>query len=185
MHCKNCGVSLNDKDKFCNNCGMPITSENVQVNKNTNKVTEYFKDNNQHIQSSFDEQFIKTYIGAKADKMYESVKNGGINIWSILFGIVYFAYRKMYLVSILTVIIANIINYLIPYIGNYIGMFVGLMFCPLYKWDITRKLRQIKKENPTATETQLLELAKNKGGTSIVGAIMFFAIYFIMIILFI
>lgn len=40
-------------------------------------------------------------------------------------------------------------------------MIIGLMFCPLYKWDITRKLRKVKNENPTANETQLLEIIRN------------------------
>ncbi len=172
MYCKNCGANLSVDDKFCKNCETSINSRNIQDNKSNNQV----------VQTDFDETFIKAYIGAKADKMYESVKNGGINIWSIIFGIGYFAYRKMYLVSILIVIIGGIISYIFPFIGSFVGMIIGFMFCPLYKWDITRKLRNIKNENPTANETQLLEIAKNRGGTSIAGAIMFFVIYFIIII---
>lgn len=182
MYCKNCGANLNNDDKFCKNCGTSINLGNIQDNKNNNESTGYHENNNQVVQSDFNETFIKAYIGDKADKMYESVKNGGINIWSIIFGIGYFAYRKMYLVSVLIVIIGGIVSYIIPFVGSYAGMIIGLMFCPLYKWDITRKLRKIKNENPTANETQLLEIAENKGGTSVVGAIMFFVIYFIIIL---
>ena len=46
------------------------------------------------------------------------------------------------------------------------------MFCPLYKWDITRKLRKIKEDNPNANEEQLLDIAKNKGGTDNITAIL-------------
>lgn len=135
-----------------------------------------------HKNIKFDEIFIKSYIGNKADKMYESVKKGGINIWAIIFGVGYFAYRKMYLISIIIVILGNTIGYLMPSISGYIDTFIGLMFCPLYKWDITRKLRKIKRENPSADENQLLLMAQNKGGTSIIGAILFFIIYLLLIL---
>ena len=42
-----------------------------------------------------------------------------------------------------------------------------------------KKLREIKKDNPTANEDQLLLIAHNKGGTSIISAILFLIIYFI------
>ena len=90
----------------------------------------------------------------------------------------------MYLVSSIIVVLASIVSYLVPSIASYIGTFIGLMFCPIYKWDITRKLRKIKKDNPAADENQLLEIAKNKGGTSIVGAVLFLAVY-VLVILFI
>lgn len=171
MFCKKCGTKLSDDAKFCANCGVKIQEENSE--QMTNNV-----EGEQGQKENFDEKLIKAYIGNKADKMYNSVKNGGFNIWGFLFGIIYFVYRKMYLVSILTIIISYIIGYIIPSIGNYVGVIIGLMFCPLYKWDITRKLRKIKQENPNTSEEQLLNLAKNKGGTSIIGAVVFFVVYF-------
>ncbi len=183
MFCKNCGSSLNKNDKYCNICGSQVeTINNIQ-----NDYVEKSQINNNN---DFDEKFIKSYIGNKADKMYDSIKKGGINIWAILFGIGYFAYRKMYLISVIILILGNIVGYLVPSISGYIGTFIGLMFCPIYKWDITRKLRKIKNDNLNADETQLLSIAQNKGGTSIIGAITFLVIYsliilFILFILFI
>ena len=174
MYCKKCGSMLNENDKYCNACGSRTeTTNNIQ--------NDYVENSNISNNNDFDERFIKSYIGNKADKMYDSIKKGGINIWAILFSIGYFAYRKMYLISVVIVILADIVGYLLPSISGYIGMFIGLMFCPIYKWDITRKLRKIKKENPNADETQLLSIAQNKGGTSIIGAIAFFVIYFLVI----
>ena len=180
MYCRNCGTNLSVNDKFCQNCGTLINSTEIQDNKNINGATSYLENNNQATQRDFNEEFIKAYIGVKADKMYESIKKGGINLWSMIFGLGYFFYRKMYLVSVLIIVIETIIGFIIPSIVRYVGLAIGLLFCPLYKWDITRKLRKIKNENPTATENQLLEIAKNKGGTSIVGAILFFVIIFIL-----
>lgn len=131
---------------------------------------------------NFDEKFIKAYMGSKADKMYKDVKDGGINLFGILFGVGYFAYRKMYLISIIAIIITNILTYINPQVGSYLGILLGFMFCPLYKLDITRKLRKIKKENGNATEDELLNIAKNKGGTSLIGAIIFFIIYFVLVL---
>ena len=175
VYCKNCGSMLNENDKYCNVCGSQVEiTNNIQ-----NDCVENPNINNNN---DFDERFIKSYIGNKADKMYDSIKKGGINIWAILFGIGYFAYRKMYLISVVIVILGDIVGYLLPSISGYIGTFIGLMFCPIYKWDITRKLRKIKKDNPNADETQLLSMAQNKGGTSIIGAIAFFVIYFLIIL---
>lgn len=176
MFCKKCGTKLVDDAEFCTNCGV-----NIQE-RNSENLTNNIEDE-QSQKVNFDEELIKAYIGNKADKMYNSVKNGGFNIWGFLFGIGYFAYRKMYLVSIAIIIISDIIAYIIPSVGNYVGAIIGLMFCPLYKWDITRKLRKIKQENPNASEEQLLNLAKNKGGTSIIGAVAFFVVYFLVLLL--
>lgn len=175
MFCKKCGIDLPNNAVFCPNCGINLQEKNSE--QITNNI-----DEKQNSIVDFDEQFIKAYIGNKADKMYSSVKNGGFNIWGFLFGIGYFAYRKMYLISILIIIISDIVACIIPNVGNYVGTLIGLAFCPLYKWDITRKLRKIKQENPNANEEQLLYLAKNKGGTSIFGAIVFFAVYFLILV---
>jgi len=148
--------------------------------KKNNKIKEINKDKTE----TFDKRYIKAYIGDKADVMYDSIKNGGVNIWALLFGIFYFAYRKMYLISIIIIILSGITSILAPSIDSYIGTIIGLMFCPLYKWDITRKLRKIKKNNLNVTEEELISLAKNKGGTSIASAIIFL-ISFILIVVFI
>lgn len=174
MYCKKCGVKLSTDSEFCINCNASVQETNQeQMTNNT--------ENEQCQEEKFDEEFIKSYIGKKADKMYNSIKNGGFNIWGFLFGIGYFAYRKMYLVSIIILIISTMIASIIPGLGNYVGIIFGLMFCPLYKWDITRKLKKIKTKNSNADKEQLLNLAKNKGGTSIVGAIIFLLFYFLIL----
>lgn len=132
---------------------------------------------------SLDERLVKAYIGNKADKMYSSIKNGGINIFGILFGVFYYAYRKMYLVSIIIAIIAQLLG-LIPAFNNYsniISWVIGFCFCPLYKWDITRKLRKIKSENVNAPEEELISIASKNGGTSIVGLIVFIIAFMILV----
>jgi len=178
MFCKKCGTKLSDDAKFCVKCGVGIERNNTENMKES--VSNFEQEKIQ--KTDFDERFVKAYIGNKADKMYDSVKNGGFNIWGFLFGVGYFAYRKMYLISVAFIIICDLIALLIPKIGNYVGMIIGIMFYPLYKWDITRKLRKIKKDNPNANEGQLLYVAKNKGGTSAIGAITFYVVYILIIV---
>ena len=160
MICKKCNCSFEENVKFCPNCGVLMEFEN-----NIN----------------FDEKFIKAYIGKKADNMYDSVKNGGISMWALLFGLLYYSYRKMYLVLFISILISILIAIFVPSIGWFFGNFIGLMFCPLYKWDITRKLRKIKNENPGISEDKLIEIAKSKGGTSLVSALLFGIIYVILL----
>ena len=177
MYCKNCGATLKESDHYRNVCGSVVESNNSN-DSNQFQGNNIPKNNEFNNSVTFDEKFIKAYIGKNADKMYDSVKKGGINIWAILFGIAYFAYRKMYLISIIIAILIQCSVYLIPS-GSYISTLIGIFFCPIYKWHITKKLREIKKDNPTANEDQLLLIAHNKGGTSIISAILFLIIYFI------
>lgn len=181
MHCQNCGQKVEANSKFCSNCGCQIKN-----NVNNNKVTkEHFNiEKAQTNTDNFDERFIKSYMGKNADQIYEKIMNGGINIWAILFGISYFVYRKMYFVSGILLLIVSIVIFGIPYTLSYVLLLIGLMFYSLYKWDITRKLRKIKKENKDKNEQQLIEIAKSKGGTSILGVIVFLIIYIIIFVLF-
>ena len=60
MYCKNCGSMLNENDKYCNVCGSQVEiTNNIQ-----NDCVENPNINNNN---DFDERFIKSYIGNKAD----------------------------------------------------------------------------------------------------------------------
>ncbi len=133
-------------------------------------------------EQSFDEKFIYAYMGNGADKIYLNVKNGGFNIWAILFGICYYVYRKMYLVTVIMIAIQIGISLVFSELNSIVGICVGFMFCPLYKWDITRKLRKIKQENLGKSEEELLLLAKKKGGTSIASVFILVGGYLILLL---
>lgn len=134
--------------------------------------------------NDFDKKLIKAYIGPNADKMYNEILNNKINIWGGLFGDIYFAYRKLYLLGIVLFTLLVIGSYFaeistfnvaVKVVANVIilGLLIicSLGFPSIYKNNITKKLRRIKEENPNATEEELLMIAKQKGGTSIVGLV--------------
>lgn len=170
MLCKKCGVDNTIDAKFCSQCGYDLK------NNSNNFESEGFKN-----KSEFDEQFIKAYMGRKADDIYDSVKNNGINLWALLFGLLYYSYRKMYLILFISILTSILIAIFIPNISWFVGNFIGLIFCPLYKWDITRKLRKIKAENPGASEDKLIEIAQSKGGTSLLSALLLGTIYILLL----
>lgn len=113
-----------------------------------------------------DEELIKTWIGEKQEIMYPKMnQTGSCSGWTLLFGVYYLIYRKMYLVAL----IAWLINMVIIYMGNPIAsiakwLLYGFLFYPIYKWDIKRKINSYKCQNHT--DEEINEFVKQKGGTS-------------------
>lgn len=171
MFCKMCGKEVADSVKFCTNCGATIDeSEVVNAEIITNDLNQVPTENFENQSNTdLDERLMQAFIGKEADKMYDKVKNGGLSIWGILFGIEYFVYRKMYLVTLLIVLVNTLLNYISPSVSNLVTYFSGWLFYPIYKWDIMRKIKSIKSNNPNASEEELINIAKSKGGTSLFG----------------
>ena len=69
------------------------------------------------------------------------------------------------------------------HVSLFFGFIFGLAFYPLYKWDITRKLRKIKDENVNASNEELISIVSKKGGISSKGLIIFLIVYIIFIYL--
>lgn len=126
---------------------------------------------------------VKKFIGKNADVIYSKMeKKGSFNIFCMLFSFIYFIYRKMYLIGL--------ISYLIQWlVGNYVkNIFVsiicmimcGFIFYPLYKIHITRKINKIKEK--ATTEEEINNMCIKKGGTSILSAIIIPLILIIILI---
>lgn len=113
-----------------------------------------------------EEELIKTWIGEKQEIMYPKMnQSGSCSGWTLLFGIYYLIYRKMYLVAL----IAWLIDMVIVYMGNPIASIAkwivyGFTFYPVYKWDIKRKINSYRYQNHT--EEEIKEYVKQQGGTS-------------------
>lgn len=128
---------------------------------------------------------IKEYIGKNADKIIDEKYNWLAAILGQAFGPVWFFYRKSYLLGFAFILISLVIGIIAVAIkieeASYV-MFVIYLFSAnkLYLWDVRRKINKICKRS-YLSEEELIEKVREKGGTSIVAAI----IYSVLLILFI
>ena len=173
---------------------------NNQFNDNSqNLVNNQFESNMQNSNNVFmdessnsygsnnDEEFKRTWMG----NLYDKANKRRFSIPSFFFGGIYFLYRKLYLFGFIfmlvscitpiigmnmiltnlsnpsTMILLSIFITLLPIIINII---YGFAFYPLYKNNINQKLNKYK--NEVQSPTQLIDLAKQKGGTSILFVIL-------------
>lgn len=116
---------------------------------------------------------IKKFIGKNADVIYNKMeKKGSFNIFCMLFSFLYFFYRKMYLIGLLSFIIQSIIaNYVKNFFVSILCMItLGFIFYPLYKIHVTKKINKIKEKATTVEEIN--NMCIKKGGTSILLIIM-------------
>lgn len=119
------------------------------------------------------EILVKAYIGNNADQIYDDMYvNSKFVWWCILFGPFYFAYRKMYLITFLSLLAIGVIPAIIP-IGAPLFIIWPLVASPLYKLDIDRKIKEIREENPNQSTEDLANIAREKGGTSVLAGILF------------
>ena len=153
--------------------------DNSQFNSNQTAQNTYGSNN--------DEEFKKSWMG----KLYDKANHRKFSIPAFFFGGLYYLYRKLYLFGFVFLLISCII----PIIGMYaisssltsiptntlsssnssfkvpillttvLNIIYAFAFYPLYKSNINKKLAKYK--NETQNPAQLLDTAKQKGGTSI------------------
>ena len=123
-------------------------------------------------------------------KLYDKANRRKFSIPAFFFGGLYYLYRKLYIFGFIFVIISCIIpilginmmsssllnatnfsasNLLMPALLTFIlplviNIIYGFAFYPLYKSKVNKKLEKYK--NEAQSPTQLLDLARQKGGTS-------------------
>lgn len=168
---------INDNSTYVNPYDSKVPENNLDLNN-------YIEDHNSVNSSNIDDEMLKAFLGPDYDNMIDNLRNGGINIYAIFFGLQYFAYRKMYLVCFLILIISVISNFFIRGFASFIGNFIGFAFYPIYKMDIERKLEQIKSNNPNASSKELISLAAQEGGTSYSFLLFIFLIYLLLFFFF-
>ena len=163
MFCQNCGNQVPEGDAFCRNCGSQLNNTNV---------------GNNAFSSVEEEELLRAYIGNNYDKF----NSDGFNIWALLFPSIYTLYRKCYLYFLFLLLIP-----LVPMIG-IIGVLVYIIVlaCKFNEWYLKKAkedVRNIKIGNPNASTEELKLIASKKGGTSLVGPIVYLVVLFIIIAL--
>ena len=126
------------------------------------------------------EELIRVWIGKKQDAMYQKMGQSDFNIWAFLFNWAYFAYRKMYLWAIGIFAIMSALGYIFNTLLKlqlvfgviYIicGLITGALFYKIYYWHIDKKLKKYEENGSEYDEA--FNIAKKKGGTSILAPLL-------------
>ena len=144
-------VQANTQDNSINiNQNNPDTNGQVYENK---------------AEQSADEELIEAYVGTKYDKF----KNGKFNIWALLFGPIYLAYRKMFWYGVGLCVVETILTNVIK-IGFLFGLVLRIVLAlfvnKFYLQDASKKVDKIKSENANVSKDALLMASKLSGGIS-------------------
>ena len=186
----NMGMGMNDPMNPNMGMGMndPMNPNMGMDNgQNFNGYQDMSGDNSQgnNDYSGGDEQFVKNWMG----KLYEKAQNKKFNWCAAFFRGAYLLYRKMYVTGIIVFILEAVLEvmaclimtknpiagagiFALVSIGLFIGM--GLGFYRLYKNFINGKLNSYRSQ--TADENQLMEIANQKGGTSVIAVVLYYLI---------
>lgn len=179
MYCRKCGNKLGNGERFCTRCGTKVEENAIN---NTPQMFIY-NDINKNINNSIsDGELIRAYIGSKESKMYyKAISKKGFNIWAYLFGGLYYAYRKLFIASLIIITINILIIYVLKL--NYLLAFVNILYASLfykiYGSHIEKQVDKIKKENPNSTGDELIRKCSKKGGISILFPIVILIISFV------
>ena len=149
-----------------------IENNGEPQNFNNNQMNSFGNDN--------DEDFKKIWM----DKLYEKANTKKFSIPAFFFGSLYYLYRKLYLPGFVFLLISCLIPIIglsliptlpvAPLIATLIALIMqiiyGFAFYPLYKSHINGKLA--KSKNEVQSPNQLLDIAKNKGGKSVLFVVL-------------
>lgn len=142
-------------------------------------------------EKNIEDKMIDEYIGQDAIV----VKTKGVNWISAVIGQaigpVWFFYKRAHLLGFFFIFVSFVIGNLASKINfeqaSYVMFFIYLFVTnKLYLWDVKRKVRKIIEKNPMVSDTELLEIARQKGKESILAVIVYivlFILYFFLIMM--
>ena len=116
---------------------------------------------------SGDEQYLYNYVGPS----YQNIKNKKFSFSTLLFGPLYFLYRKLFYYALVWIFLLIITYYYIPeyfqiiYIA--INIFLATKFSTIYLNKVEQSVDKIKHQSLERTSKELLDKCKKKGGTLI------------------
>ena len=138
-----------------------IVNNNVQSNANN---TETFNINNNT--SNENDDLINAFIGDKADK----IRNDSLSLWTLLFGDIYFLYRKMWLYAFIWMVIQSIASICLSTLGSLISLVLNVVlafkFRDIYLHFVSKKVEKIKLNNANKSHDEIKSICAKKGGTS-------------------
>ena len=137
-----------------------------------------------------EDRLVAEFIGTDADKITNSNVNWSAAILGQSIGPVWFFYRKSFLIGFAFIILTLIVGKIASAMGiskaYYIMFFIYLFTAnKIFLWDVRKKVQKIMRENGNASEEQLVQIVREKGGTSTIAAVIYtIAIIAVIVILF-
>lgn len=179
MYCRKCGSKMGDSERFCTRCGAKVEIDDI--NQQAPPMFMY-NDINKSVESGIsDGELIRAYIGSKENKMYyKTISKSIFNVWAYLFGVLYYAYRKLYIEAIIILIVNLIIVYVLKlnYLMAFFNILYSAIFYTVYEKHIERKIDKIKKKYPNATKDELIKKCSKKGGVNILWPLLIIIVLF-------
>lgn len=165
MNCPKCGNFVNAGEKFCGKCGCAMEPGNQPAS----------------VETGNDEELLRAYVGKNYDKIVKSP----ISICSLLFGLFYVLYRKMWLLGVMWFLLMFVANLFLPNFASLIvvvlNIAVAVMFHNLYLSNAKDEVRKIKQTSPGITPEVLKEACAKKGGTSMPALIIAIVVYALLV----
>lgn len=154
---------LSNKDETQTDSSLTCINNTLEVPNLFNKY-ELDSNINQDSQKDIDEELTKAYIGKNESK----IKRKGGTILPILFGPVYYFYRKLYVEGLIWLGIILIGEFLINNSVIYIlsSLIAGFIFRILYLNNVKRNVAKIKEENSDKSIEELKSICSKRGGTN-------------------
>lgn len=184
-YCFRCGTKVEENTQFCPHCGANIKEELNRYNYVPNKE----KENQEKIFSSHEDQYqyslnysygksddlVEGYVG----KNYEKIKNSHFSITTLLFGPIYFLYRKLYLYSFIWFFVEAILLPTNIITAIIIRVLLAIGFSTIYLATVKKRVENLRLLNQNINRDLLINRCKIKGGTN--KAILFIILFIIII----
>ncbi len=175
----------------------PQQFDNSEFNaQQSNNNSNYNETNNEDNSGDYTLDFVKSWMGDLYDKTHSKKFNFG----AAILGPAYFFYRKLIvpgiLTSLITLIISGIATFLlstskdlnsvllicggVAIVSLILAVIYGFVFYPVYRNYVRKQLNTYKKEIPNTN--QLINFARQHGGTSMVGVIVYYVVYFVVLL---
>ena len=128
-------------------------------------------------ENKVEEKLVAEYIGKDAENIMGENMNWSSAIAGQAIGPIWFFYRKAYLLGFAFLVISYLVGMLASAMeleeASYIMFIIYLAATnKVYLWDVRRKVKKIMSDS-YMSEEQMLELARKKGGTSALAAIIY------------
>ena len=185
MYCLKCGNEIKDNEQLCSNCGWnknsgsinndnKFATTNIGVLNNSSTISKEESDERLIHQRQFQE-LVEIYIGS----MYYNFKKGSFSWCAFFLGPFYIAYRKMLGVSLVVYGINMLISVIFAksillrtVVALIFDLFLGISFKKIYFENSVETVAKLKQNNPEKGINELAQIAKVKGGTSVLYPIL-------------